>query len=167
MEADSLATRLEQLVGRGGDDPVGADLGGLQSELAALRAELDGWSLRLTGAVAASRIETGTVVRRVAELGGDLRRLMTAERQQDAERTAAAQAATGEARASLEARMAVLEDTLDAMAERLEALARDGAHTTRDQLRVLLAAAARIERRLDAMDPSAADLKDAAPNDER
>ena len=166
MEADSLATRLEQLVGRGGDDPVGADLGDLDSELAALRAELDGWSLRLTGAVAASRIETGTVVRRVAELGGDLRQLMTAA-QQDAERTAAAQVASGEARASLEARMAVLEDTLDAMAERLEALARDGAHTTRDQLRALLATAARIERRLDAMDPATADLKAAGRNDER
>ncbi len=166
MEAESLATRIERLVALDRDEPTGGDPGGPRGELAALRAELDGWSVRLTGAVAASRIETGTVVRRVAELGGDLRRLVTAERQ-DAERTAAAQAATGEARAALEARMAVLEDTLDAMAERLEALARDGAHTTRDQLRALLATGARIERRLDAMDPATVDLKGAAKSDDR
>ncbi len=162
MEAESLATRLERLIPQGGDEADGADRGG-RGELAALRAELDGWSVRLTGAVAASRLETGTVVRRVAELGGDLRRLVTAGRQH-AEHAAAAQAATGEARAALEARMAVLEDTLDAMAERLEALARDGAHTTNDQLLALLATAARIESRLDAMDPA---LKDAARSDER
>ena len=166
MEAESLAARIERLVALDRDEPAGGDPAGPRGELAALRAELDGWSIRLTGAVAASRIETGTVVRRVAELGGDLRRLVTAERQ-DVERTAAAQAATGEARVALEARMAVLEDTLDAMAERLEALARDGAHTTGDQLRALLATGARIERRLDAMDPGTVALKDVAKSDER
>lgn len=166
MTADSLALRIERLMALDGDEPAGGDPGDRGNEPAFVPAELDRWSVRLTGAVAAARIETGAVVRRVAELGSDLRRLMAAERQH-AERTAAAQAATGEARAALEARMAVLEDTLDAMTERLEALTRDGAHTTRDQLRALIDTVARIERRLDAVGPAAADLKDAAKSDER
>lgn len=165
MEPDSLAQRIERLFAADSDATEGVDLTAVLGELALLRVGLDGLSVRLTGAVAAARLETGTVVRRVAELGGDLRWLVTAERQ-DAERAAAAQAATGEARAALEARMAVLEDTLDAMAERLEALARDGAHTTCDQLHGLIATAARIERRLGAMGPATADLKDAARSDE-
>ena len=53
------------------------------------------------------------------------------------------------------------------LAERLEALARDGAHTTRDQLRALITTAAGIERRLDAIGPAGADLKDATKSDER
>ncbi len=166
MEPDSLAARIEQLFAADSDAPERAGLTAVLAELALLRADLDGLSVRLTGAVAAARIETGAVVRRVAELGGDLRRLTT-QRQQDTELTAAAQAATGEARAALEARMAVLEDTLDALAERLEALARDGAHTTRDQLRALITTAAGIERRLDAIGPAGADLKDATKSDER
>ena len=47
---------------------VRADLGSLRAELGAVRADLDGLGGRLTGSVAASRAETGTVVRRMTEL---------------------------------------------------------------------------------------------------
>ncbi len=47
---------------------VRAELGSLRSETGAVRSDLDGLGRRLTGSVAASRSETGTLVRRVAEL---------------------------------------------------------------------------------------------------
>ena len=138
VEPNVLSRRIEQLVALGGGEAEGdglaATLSAVLAEVTASRADLEGLSSRLIGAVAASRTETGTLVRRVAELVP-----------------------------ALEARMAVLEDTLDAMAERLEALARDGAHTTRDQLRALTATAAGIEQRLDAMGPAAGATRPADP----
>ena len=89
MEPNVLSRRIEQLAALAVDDSYGApsidllavlsavrsevaglrgDLGELRGELGSVRTDLDGLSGRLTGSVAASRTETGTLVRRVADL---------------------------------------------------------------------------------------------------
>jgi len=52
---------------------------------------------------------------------------------------------------ALEGRLAVLEEALDATAERLESLTRDGAHTTRDALRELGKGLRALDRRVGAL----------------
>jgi hypothetical protein len=167
---------------------VRADLGSMRAEMGAVRADLDALGGRLTGSVAASRSETSTLVRRLAEMatrleavggrvdevrtgmpalarevreaieqvpgqagarleelsGGiadqvglrlddvaaDVRRALAAALEQESGAAVSAQVALVDARGAIESRLAVLEDALDGMIERIESLARDGASTT-------------------------------------
>lgn len=61
---------------------------------------------------------------------------------------AGAQTALEDSRAAVESRLAVLEDALDGLSERLEALARDGASTTTDRLEALTTAVRRLDDRV-------------------
>ena len=226
MEPNVLSRRIEQLAALAGDEPdaagsgsalaslrgeiagLRADLGALRGEVGSVRTDIDGLAGRITGAVAAHRTETGSLARRVADLGnridvvgvrveevksdlpilvrevrdgfelvpgrtgakfdeltgklgesvgtrvdavaGEVRRTVAAARERDADNAAASQGLMSEARSALESRMAVVEEALDALSERLEALLRDGAHTTRDQLRELAATLAGLDQRVNA-----------------
>ena len=124
-ELEGESTKVTALVGA-----VRAEIGAVRTELASLRFEtgavrgdLGGLGGRLTGAVDA--------------VASDLHEALTAALAREARSRAGASAALEDARTAVEARLAVLEDVLDAMSERLEALGRDGARTTTDTLAVL------------------------------
>ena len=174
---------------------VRADLASLRGELGAVRGDLDGLSGRLTGSVAASRTETGSLVRRVAELttrmevvgaqveevrtavpglGRDLRegldllpvrtgtalgeasgritdqlgsrfdaaitdvrRTVGSALDGSARSAAAASAALVDARGALESRLAVLEEAVDSVSERLDSTTRDASVRVVDRVQAV------------------------------
>ena len=152
-ETGTLARRVADLVNR--IDVVGVRVDEVKTDLPILVRELrDGLELvpgrtgakfdELTGKLGES---VGT---RVDAVAGEVRRTVVAALERTADNAAATQGLMAEARSALESRMAVVEDALDALSERLEALLRDGAHTTRDQLRELAVSLVGLEQRVDA-----------------
>ena len=82
---------------------------------------------------AVSRLE-GNLEAKVDTLGGDLRRTLSAGLTQAAAGSRAAETAWTDARWAAEERLAAIEDTLDALAERLEAVTRDSYTRTDERL---------------------------------
>ena len=152
-ETGTLSSRIADLVNR--IDVVGVRVDEVKSDLPLLVREVrDGLALvpvrtgakfdELAGKLGES---IGT---RVDAVAGEVRRTVAAALEREADNAAATRGLMSEARSALESRMAVVEDALDALSERLEALLRDGAHTTRDQLRELAVSLAGLEQRVDA-----------------
>ena len=153
------------------------DLHGLSDALAAGRAETAAVARRLTELAARTDLVGGrvdevgaslpvstaasldTAVTRLLEaLAGrlddavaDVRQTMTAAREDDARSSAAAGASMVEARGAIESRLAVLEDALEAVGERIESLSRDGASTTTSRLEVVGRDVAALVERVDAL----------------
>jgi len=125
-----LATRLESVGGR--VDEVRTGMPTLAREV---REGLDQVPSRTS-----ERLEelsagmSDSVGRQFEDLAADVRRTLTSALEQDAGAAAGTQAALADTRGAIEARLAVLEDCLDGMAERIEALARDGAGRTTEKL---------------------------------
>ena len=152
-ETGTLSSRIADLVNR--IDVVGVRVDEVKSDLPQLVREVrDGLALvpvrtgakfdELAGKLGES---IGT---RVDAVAGEVRRTVAAALEREADNAAATRGLMSEARSALESRMAVVEDALDALSERLEALLRDGAHTTRDQLRELAGSLTGLEQRVDA-----------------
>ena len=152
-ETGTLSSRIADLVNR--IDVVGVRVEEVKSDLPLLVREVrDGLALvpvrtgakfdELAGKLGES---IGT---RVDAVAGEVRRTVAAALEREADNAAATRGLMSEARSALESRMAVVEDALDALSERLEALLRDGAHTTRDQLRELAGSLTGLEQRVDA-----------------
>lgn len=128
------------------DDPVSLDA--LRAEVSALRGDVQRLEAglphlgdRLTAVVAAGRAETGALVRRVGDLGSRLGAPGGSRAAPDSTPAPeSSPAAPEDVEGALEARLAMVEDVLDGMAERLEALARDGARTTTELLSRVAAA---------------------------
>lgn len=95
---------------------------------------------------------------RLDDVAADVRRSVATALEQEAQSAASTQSSLVDARGALEARLAVLEDTLDAMTERLESLARDGARTTTARLAELAAGVSALERRVEEQGREAAEL---------
>ncbi len=89
-----------------------------------------------------------TVGQRLDGVSEDVSRVLAAAMQSQSETAAAQASALDEARTTLESRLAVLEDTLDAVSERLEALAREGAGTTTATLSALTGTVAELDERI-------------------
>lgn len=152
-ETGTLSSTVADLVNR--IDVVGVRVDEVKSDLPLLVREVrDGLALvpvrtgakfdELAGKLGES---IGT---RVDAVAGEVRRTVAAALEREADNAAATRGLMSEARSALESRMAVVEDALDALSERLEALLRDGAHTTRDQLRELDGSLTGLEQRVDA-----------------
>jgi hypothetical protein len=107
-----------------------ADLRGATSSLQVALDSLPGGASSLDSAL--TRLEE-TVAARVDTVGADLRRSLTAGLAQTAAGTRAAESAAHDTRTAIDERLAAIEDTVDELAERLEALTRDtvGAATDR------------------------------------
>lgn len=153
-ETGTLSSRVADLVNR--VEVVGVRLDEVKSDLPLLVREVrDGLELvpvrtgakfdELTGKLGES---VGT---RVDAVAGEVRRTVAAALEREADNAAATRGLMSEARSALESRLAVVEDALDALSERLEALLRDGAHTTRDQLREMAGSLTGLEQRVDAV----------------
>jgi hypothetical protein len=153
-ETSALARRVGDLV---------ALVDGVSSRLDEVRADLPGLSREVRDALELVPVRTGakldeltgkladSVGTRVEAVTAEVRRTVSAALEREADQAATTQGLMSEARSSLESRMAVLEDTLDALAERLESVTRDGMHTVRDQVRDMTTSVVTIEQRLDAM----------------
>ena len=153
-ETGTLARRVSDLANR--VDVVGTRVDDVRSDLPSIAREVRealellplkaGAKLdELTGALGAS---FGT---RLEAVAAEVRRTVGAALEREADGAAATQAHLIEARGSLESRLAVLEDALVSLAEKLESSARDAAHTTRSQLHGLAATVTAIEARLEAV----------------
>lgn len=150
-ESGSLGRRLAELGARlevvsGTVEGVGAALPGLATELREGLAQLSS-SARLEEIATDLR---DTVQSRVDDVAGQVRRTLEARLSAEDEAAASSAAALVDARGVIEARLAVLEDALDALSERIESLARDGASTTTDKLRELGVAVGALEAGIDA-----------------
>jgi len=159
---DALTRRIEQLAAAALDEGDGAalaamlaalrseigavrvDVGSLRSETGGLRTGLDGLEGRLVASVDAGKRETTALLRRFA---GELDETVTAAMDETARASAVTGGSLDDARGALESRLAVLEDALDGLSERLEALARDGAVTTTTSLQGLAVAVRDLDLR--------------------
>jgi hypothetical protein len=160
----ALLRRIEELAAAAGDEHEGLDtpmvtaaLTGLRAELGALRAELG--TLRADVTAAGAGLPSGTsrpagagddagelarrlesaLATRLDTLAGDLRRTLSAGLTQSSAGQRAAESAWIETRSALEERLAAVEDTIDGLAERLEAAARDSVESVEARI-------ARVER---------------------
>ncbi|HWH29170.1 MAG TPA: hypothetical protein VNU26_09445, partial [Mycobacteriales bacterium] len=147
-----LAARVDGVGGR--VDDVRNGLPGLSREM---RETLTSVPQRtdLEDAIAGLR---GSVEQRLDDVGERVHRSVTAALEQEAQAAASTQASLVDTRGALESRLAVLEDALDAMSERLESLARDGATTTTDRLERLSGEVTSLERRVEDQGRDAAEL---------
>jgi hypothetical protein len=103
---------------------------------------------------------------RLEDVAADVRRTLSAALAQESGAAATTQAALVDARSAIESRLAVLEDELDTMSERIESLARDGASTTTSKVDGVAAGVAALGQKLDAqLDRIVAQLREA--NEER
>ncbi|MCW2777703.1 MAG: hypothetical protein JWN17_1428, partial [Frankiales bacterium] len=151
-ETGTLVRRVAEMAGRfdalgGRLDEVRADMPGIAREV---REGLELLPVR-TGTQlddVVGRV-TDKVGLRVDQMAADVRRTVTSALESDARSAAGTQAALVDARGALESRMAVLEDGLENVAERLEAFARDGAHTTKELLGELLGHVRRLDERVE------------------
>jgi uncharacterized coiled-coil protein SlyX len=160
---DALTRRIEQLAAAALDEGDGAalaaliaalrseigavrvDVGSLRSETGGLRSDLDGLEERVVASVDAGKRETSSLLRRFA---GELDETLSGALGDAARATAASESTLEDARGVLESRLAVLEDALDGLSERLESLARDGATTTTARLAELDATVRGLDARL-------------------
>jgi hypothetical protein len=152
-ETGALARRVAELVNR--VEVVGARVEDVKTDLPVLVREVrDGLELvpvrtgakldELTGKLSES---VGT---RVEAVAADVRRTLAAGLEREADSAAATQGLMTDTRASLESRITVLEETIDALVDRLENLTREGTSTTADQLREMTAGIKEIEQRVEA-----------------
>ncbi len=139
-----LSTRLDGVGGR--VDDVRNGLPGLSREL---REGLEQIPVRTSSRLDELLIQLEQLVGdRVEGAATDIRRTMTAALDREIQTTAQARAAMEDTRGALESRLAVLEDTLDGLSERIEALARDGASTTTERLERLAQSVEGLDRRV-------------------
>ena len=93
--------------------------------------------------------ELSTAVgQRIDGVGEELSQTLASALERQSETAAATASALEEARTTFESRLAVLEDTLDGVSERLEALSREGANATADTLRGLAGSVAALDERI-------------------
>jgi hypothetical protein len=162
---DALTRRIEQLAAAALDEGDGAalaaliaalrseigavrvDVGSLRSETGGLRTDLDGLEERVVASVDAGKRETTSLLRRFA---GELDETVSGALDDAAQATAATGSSLEDARGVLESRLAVLEDAVDGLSERLESLARDGAKTTTAKLQELDGTVRELDARLSA-----------------
>ena len=139
-----LSTRLDGVGGR--VDDVRNGLPSLSREL---REGLEQVPLRTSNRLDELTAQLAEAVgTRVDGVAADIGRTMTAALERESRVTAGTQAAMEDIRGALESRLAVLEDTLDALSERIEALARDGAGTTTERLESLAHSVEALDRRM-------------------
>ncbi|MBW3646841.1 MAG: hypothetical protein KY440_03565 [Actinobacteria bacterium] len=139
-----LSTRLDGVGGR--VDDVRNGLPGLSREL---REGLEQIPVRTSSRLDELTTQLEQLVGdRVEGAATDIRRTMTAALDRETQTTAQARAAVEDTRGALESRLAVLEDTLDGLSERIEALARDGASTTTERLERLAQSVEGLDRRV-------------------
>ena len=139
-----LSTRLDGVGGR--VDDVRNGLPGLSREL---REGLEQIPVRTSSRLDELTTQLEQLVGdRVEGAATDIRRTMTAALDRETQTTAQARAAMEDTRGALESRLAVLEDTLDGLSERIEALARDGASTTTERLERLAQSVEGLDRRV-------------------
>ena len=155
---DELATRLDGVGGRveGVRDGLLRELrDGLADIPVRTGARLD----QLTGRLdELTEQVTEAVTRRVDGVAEDLHRTMAAALDREVRAATGTTAALEDARGALESRLAVLEDALDLMSERIEALARDGASTTTAKLSSLEAGVADLSDRIEGEGRDSAEL---------
>jgi len=170
---DALTRRIEQLAAAALDEGDGAalaaliaalrseigavrvDVGSLRSEAGGLRTDLDGLEERVVASVDAGQRETTSLLRRFAD---ELDETVTGALDASAQATAATGSTLEDARGVLESRLAVLEDAVDGLSERLESLARDGATTTTARLHELDTTVRELDARLSAQGARTAEL---------
>lgn len=158
-ETGTLVRRVAELATR--LDGVGSRVDDLRNGLPSLTRELRE-GLEHVPTRTGSRLEelssslVELVGSRVDGVAAEIHRTLVGAQERDQRATEASSVALEEARGALEARAALVEDTLGSMAERIEALARDGASTTTARLSELL-------ERVEALDTRvAADGRDSA-----
>ena len=139
-ETENLGRRHDELAAK--VDNLADIVGEVRSVLPQLRTALaDSPTVATAVQAAVSQLEDNLEAK-IETLAGDLRRTLSAGMSQAAAGSRAAETAWTEARAANEERMAAVEDTLDELAERLEAATRDTATSTDEQLR-------RVEAKVD------------------
>ncbi len=94
---------------------------------------------------------TAVLNTRLEGVATDVRRLLSAAQERSADATASSAAALADTRTAVESRLAVLEDALDGVAERLEALNRDGSQQVRAQLQRMTTGLVALESRVEAV----------------
>ena len=151
-ETGTLVRRVAEMAGR--FDALGGRLDEVRADMPSIAREVRE-GLELLPVRTGTQLDdvvgrvTDRVGLRVDQMAADVRRTVTSALESDARTAAGTQAALVDARGALESRMAVLEDGLENVAERLEAFARDGAHTTKELLGELLGHVRRLDARVE------------------
>ncbi len=139
-----LATRVDGVGGR-----VDDVRNGLPSLTKELREGLDALPTRTTARLDELSVSlTRLMDERADAIAADIHRTMAGALERDARTAGTTATAMEDARVALESRLAMLEDTLHGMTERIEALSRDGASTTTSRLEELAGSVGELDRRI-------------------